>query len=225
VSQPTLSIIVCTYNREDYLVKCLQHLSRQSAKKDLYQVLVINNNSTDDTEKVCLNFKKTHSDIQFCHLIEKRQGLSFCRNRGLKESTGELISYIDDDAFADNDFTGNLIDYFQLNPEVSAIGGKVTPVYQGDPPAWMSRYLLPLVAALDKGKHSKPFRHMQFPIGANMGFRRSVLDEEEPFHTGLGRKGNYLGSGEEKDLFFILKKRNCQINNVPVLNVLKKINQ
>jgi cellulose synthase/poly-beta-1,6-N-acetylglucosamine synthase-like glycosyltransferase len=89
----------------------------------------------------------------------------------------------------------------------------------------MSRYLLPLVAALDKGKHSKPFRHMQFPIGANMGFRRSVLDEEEPFHTGLGRKGNYLGSGEEKDLFFRLKKRNCQIHYVPGVHVLHSIPQ
>ncbi|GJM28679.1 MAG: glycosyl transferase family 2 [Cyclobacteriaceae bacterium] len=223
MSQPTLSIIVCTYNRDKYLVKCLEHLSNQSAHNDVFEIVVVNNNSTDDTDRVCSDFKKNHHEIQFHYVTEKQQGLSICRNRGLKVSAGLLVSYIDDDAFADSDYVKNLIRYFREHPEVDAIGGKVTPVYQGDPPDWMSRYLLPLVASLDKGEQSKPFGGVQFPIGANMAFRRSVFSEAEPFHTGLGRKGKFLGSGEEKDLFYRLKRRKCQIHYVSDVKVLHYI--
>lgn len=223
MNKPKLSIIVCTYNRDKYLIKCLGRLSNQSAEKNLYEIIVINNNSDDDTEKVCLNFKQDHPELLYKYILEERQGLSYSRNRGIIESAGELISYIDDDAFADNAFAQNLIQYFEQNPAVGAIGGKVTPEYQEDPPSWMSRYLLPLVAALDKGNHPKPFRGMEFPIGANMAFRRLTLERVELFDTQLGRKGHFLGSGEEKDLFYRLKKKNCKIHYVPDVKVSHSI--
>ena len=218
-----MSIIVCTYNRDEFLIKCLEHLSNQSAEKNQYEIIVINNNSNDDTEKVCLNFENDHPDLLYKYILEEQQGLSYSRNRGIMESSGELISYIDDDAFADYEFVKNLIRYFDQNPAVGAIGGKVTPVYQEDPPPWMSRYLLPLVAALDKGNYPKPFRGMEFPIGANMAFRRLTLKSMELFDTGLGRKGHFLGSGEEKDLFLRLKKEKCKIHYVPSVKVMHSI--
>lgn len=215
MDQPLLSIVICTYNRDKYLSDCLDHLSKQIAPKITFEILVINNNSTDSTSRICLNYGEKHPGIQFRHLIEERQGLSFSRNRGLTESKSGLISYIDDDAFADPCYVSNLIDYFQQHPEVDAIGGKVIPIYQSREPLWMSRYLLPLVAALDLGNSPRPFKDREFPIGANMAFRRAVLDSSEPFDTQLGRKGSFLGSGEEKDLFFRLRKQKCKIHYVP----------
>jgi len=223
VNKPRLSIIVCTYNRDNFLIKCLEHLSNQSAEKHLFEIIVINNNSDDNTETICHNFRINHPELLFEHILEVKQGLSICRNRGIRASNGELISFIDDDAFADKKFAHNLIQYFHLHPEVAAIGGKVTPSYQGDPPSWMSRYLLPLVAALDKGNYPKPFRGTEFPIGANMAFRRSIIDSMDPFDTDLGRKGLFLGSGEEKDLFFKLKKKKYKIHYVPDVQVSHSI--
>jgi GT2 family glycosyltransferase len=80
-----------------------------------------------------------------------------------------------------------------------------------------------LVAALDLGKKPKPFTGKQFPIGANMALRRSVLEETGLFHTNLGRKGSYLGSGEEKDLFYRIKKQHRQIHYVPDAHVYHAI--
>lgn len=225
MSKPRLSIIVCTYNRDKFLIKCLEHLSNQSAEKSLYEIIVINNNSNDDTENLCLNFRDDHPFLSFKYVLEKQQGLSYSRNRGIMESAGELISYIDDDAYADYDFAQNLMQYFHQNPEVGALGGKVTPEYQGDPPSWMSRYLLPLVAALDKGTKPKRFRGLEFPIGANMAFRHNTLTSVELFDTQLGRKGQFLGSGEEKDLFYRLKKKGCRIHYVPDVKVSHSIPQ
>ena len=219
MNKPLLSVVVCTYNRDNYLQQCLDHLSKQTALKELFEVLVIDNNSTDRTPQVCEDFGTTHQEIQFEYFVEPSQGLSYCRNRGISESSGEIISYIDDDALADTDYASNLISYFQHYPEVDAIGGKVTPIYEGQEPRWMSKYLLPLVAALNMGMSSKPFTGRKFPIGANMAFRRSVLMEIGAFRTELGRIGSYLGSGEEKDMFYRLKKQYKLIHYVPSVHV------
>ena len=217
---PTLlSIVICTYNRDKYLQKCLEHLTKQSADTTSFEVLVVDNNSNDQTSKIAEEFKRTNQQLNFRYILEKEQGLSFSRNRGVNESQSDLISFIDDDAFADESYVANTIAYFQSHPEVDAIGGKVTPVYENGEPDWMSPYLLPLVAALDKGKIAKPFKGRQFPIGANMAFRKSVLENFQPFNTALGRKGEYLGSGEEKDLFFRLKANKHLAHYVPEVHV------
>lgn len=223
VNQPELSIVICTYNRDQYLKECLDHLSIQTASKNLFEVLVIDNNSTDQTEETCHNYQKANPQVQFKYIIEPNQGLSFCRNRGIAESWGDIISYIDDDAFADQDYVSNSISYFKGHTNVDAIGGKVTPLYHSSEPKWISSYLLPLVAALDMGETAGPFRGWRFPIGANMAFRRAALPNSAPFHTGLGRKGLFLGSGEEKELFYRLKKRNRSIHYVPGVHVRHSI--
>ncbi len=223
MNRPILSIVICTYNRDKYLQKCLNQLSKQTASKNLFEVVVVNNKSTDQTEEICLNYKKANPQLQFKYLIEPLQGLSYCRNRGVVESLGEIISYIDDDAFAGRDYASNLISYFQDHLKVDAIGGKVTPLYQSNEPKWMSRYLLPLVAALDMGDAARTFPRWRFPIGANMAFRRTILVDSGPFHPGLGRKGSFLGSGEEKELFYRLKKQNRSIHYVPNVHVKHSI--
>jgi len=223
MNNPLLSIVICTYNRDKYLKKCLDHLVRQTADYDQFEVLVINNRSTDTTEQVCKDFQRGNPDIHFSHYFEDKQGLSFCRNRGIRESKASIISYIDDDAFADAEYARQLIGYFQHHPDVDAVGGRVTPIYHSQEPPWMSRFLLPLVAALDKGHKPGPFTGREFPIGANMAFRRSALEETGLFHTDLGRKGSYLGSGEEKDLFNQMKKQRRKIHYVPGAHVLHHI--
>jgi glycosyltransferase involved in cell wall biosynthesis len=223
VNKPLLSVVICTYNRDNYLRQCLDHLAQQTALVELFEILVIDNRSTDGTRQVCDAFRDNHPEIQFNYCLEQNQGLSHCRNRGIEESNSELISYIDDDALADTDYVSNLITYFQHFPEVDAIGGKVTPIYQSDAPPWMSKYLLPLVAALDMGLSSKPFKGRKFPIGANMAFRRSVLLEIGTFSTDLGRVGSYLGSGEEKDMFYRMKKQQKRVDYVPNVHVFHSI--
>jgi len=150
--QPELSIIICTYNREDFLPLTLQSLSLQSPDKHRYEVLVVDNNSTDRTASLCQKFIEHHPDINLRYFLEKNQGLAFARNRGIKESSGRIISFIDDDAEARSDYAMNLIRTFQEYSNYDAIGGKVIPLFpEKKEPAWLSKYIWGVVAKVDKG--------------------------------------------------------------------------
>lgn len=205
---PKLSVVVCTYNRVTYLIRALQHLHEQKGiDPDDYEVIIVNNNSLDDTEsKVAQFLTDKHLDGKWTYVLEKNQGHTYSRNRGIKESSGELISFIDDDAYVRKDYCKAIIDFFRSEPDVSAIGGKIIPLYESEKPKWMSRYLLPLVAALDMGAKPQRFRRGKFPIGANMAYRAKVFEDYGLFNTELGRRGQGLEGGDEKDLIFRLRQ-------------------
>ena len=214
-NSPKLSIVVCTYNRAVYIGKTLNHLLKQTADQSDYEVIIVNNLSTDQTEDICQSFLQDHPDAPFYYFVETNQGHSYSRNRGIKESKGDIVAFIDDDAFVHPDFGSNIIQYFQQHPEVQAIGGKILPVYEGQSPTWMSHFLLPLVSALEMGSQPKPFKGRKFPVGANIAFRRTVFDRYGLFNVALGRIGSGLMGGDEKELIYRLKTQHEPVHYVP----------
>jgi len=214
-----ISVIVCTYNRQEYLPDCLKHLAEQTADKKDYEVIIIDNNSTDNTVNLTMDFIENYPEVNAIYHCEYNQGLTYARNRGVKEAKGEIISFIDDDAFVDKDFISEIQSYFDQHQKVSAIGGKILPVYEGKPPKWMSKYLLTLVSAIDMGNSPKKFKDSKFPIGANMAFRSDMFNKYGLFNTDLGRKGTELEGGEEKEMFLRLRKGNEEIHYVPKVKV------
>lgn len=212
-----LSIIVCTFNREKYIGRCLEHLVNQNADTSTFEVIVINNNSTDSSAQICSEIVSQHA--HFHYFLEKNQGLSYSRNRGIKESKGDILAFLDDDAFAQKDYVSNTIKFFKNHSEVQAIGGKIKPLYEGTPPKWMTSYLWPLVAAQDLGDRPKPFSGRKFPIGANMAFQKSIFERYGTFNLNLGRTGTKLEGGEEKDFFLRLKKDRISVFYVPNVEV------
>jgi len=167
------SVVVCTYNRSDYLVKVLNCLNIQ------YEVIVVNNNSTDDTESICNEFIKNHPDIIFEYSLETNKGLSFARNTGIDLSKGEWVVFLDDDAEPISEYLTNISDFLEKHPECMAAGGRIYPNYEIAEPKWMSKFLLPLVSAIDLGDKSKKFPTNKYPIGANMLFKREIFKEKE----------------------------------------------
>src|SRR5690606_35023009 len=107
--------------REQYIIKCLEHCFNQTLNKDLYEVILVNNNSPDQTEKLCIEFKKNHPKLSLNYVNEFNQGHTWARNRGIIESRGEIISFLDDDAFVYDDYAQNLVDYMKENPQVRGI--------------------------------------------------------------------------------------------------------
>lgn len=210
-----VSVIVCTYNRDKYLSKTLDHLKNQSLNKDLYEIVIVNNNSIDDTENICKKFLNDSPELNVKYVNETSQGHSYSRNRGIKEASGSILSFIDDDAFVDQDFIKNIHYFFETYKDATALGGKIIPVYESKEPLWMSRYLLPLVAALDMGGKVIPFEGRKFPIGANMSFRSFIFEKYGLFNVNLGRKGAGLEGGDEKEVFLRLKKQNEPVYYVP----------
>lgn len=127
-----ISIIICTYNRDKYIYQTLRRIAINTFSANKYEIILVNNNSTDQTEIECKRFHNDFPDLNFRYYVEKKQGLSFARNRGIEESTGDIILFIDDDAFMETNYLHNLTVNLKSNPEAAAFGGKIIPSFEND---------------------------------------------------------------------------------------------
>ena len=218
-----ISVIICTYNRDKFIYRTLEHIACNGFPTDSYEIILIDNNSTDQTAAECQRFSDRFPDLNFHYFTETQQGLSFARNRGIREAQGDILLFLDDDAFMQKDYLLRLSGYLRNYPDAAAFGGKITPLYEsGKIPEWMSKWTYSWVSAINKGTNVCLFEGNSYPIGANMGFRRASIPPEG-FNTALGRnKGNLMG-GEEKDIFNRMKARNARIYYFPDTEVLHVI--
>lgn len=197
-----LSAVICTYNREKYIYNVLRSIAENDFSKDGYEIVLVNNNCTDNTEAECLRFKNDFPDVAFHCFHEPNQGLSYARNCGIRESKGDIIIYVDDDAVVNKEYLRTYAEFFSRCHEAAAAGGPITPQYETEEPEWMSHYTrMLLTGALDLGSKEREFPKGAFPGGGNVAYRRSVFDQIGLFNVELGRKGNSLIGAEEKDLF------------------------
>ena len=214
-----ISVVVCTYNRELYLPKMLASVAVQNCDTTDFEVILVNNKSTDNTEEICLKFKAENSSVNFNYFLETNQGLSFARNRGIRESKGDFIVFIDDDAFLDENFIKELKQYLKDAPKELGFGGKILPYLECELPVWMSNYLSSLMSIINLGSEVTLFKGSKYPIGANMGVSRSVIEKIGMFNESLGRTGTSMLGGEEKDSFFRIKEAGIPIYYFPKMLV------
>ncbi len=201
------SVIFCTYNREKYIYNAMKSIADQSFAADRYEIVLVNNNSTDSTEQICRQFQTDYPHINFLYFVETNQGLSYARNRGIEESTGDILIFVDDDATAFDGYMAAIDAFFDNYPQAVAAGGPIVPVYEAAKPKWLSHYTEQLIGgALYEGKDEKPFRNGKYPGGGNSAFRKTVFEKYGLFNVELGRKGTGLIGAEEKDLYDRLVK-------------------
>ena len=198
-----ISVILCTYNRDRYIYNVLDSVAGGTLPPTEYEVVLVNNNSTDRTEEECRRFEADHPDVALRYFMEPQQGLSHARNRGIREAKGDVLVYVDDDALVNREYLETYASFFKRNSDAVAAGGPITPRYDGcTEPSWMSHYTRQLVTGeLNLGKHEREFPRDAFPGGGNAAYRKSVFDTVGLFNVELGRKGNSLIGAEEKDLF------------------------
>ena len=210
-----ISAIVCTYNREKFLPKALESLANQTLSYDNFEVVIINNNSTDSTEEICNNFHKNFPNINYSYVIESQQGLSFARNRGIIESKGRLITFIDDDAWLEEMFLEVIVNFMKKHQDVDSVGGKILLDYEDKEPDWMNKYMASLFGYFVYSENIKKFKPNNFPRGSNMTFRKNVFELVGNFNTELGRIGQGMGGGEEKDIYKRIYDHKLAVYNLP----------
>lgn len=214
-----LSVVVCTYNRAKFVVDALDSIVAQDFDKSKYEVVLINNNSPDNTAELCESYGDKVPGLQYRYYVEYEPGVSHARNRGVAEARADIIVFLDDDGIAEPNLLPVVYDFFQKTPDAAATGGRVYPNYESKRPRWMSHFLIPLTSSLDKGNKVKVFKRRSFPMGANMAFRASVFKEYGNFRVELGRKKLNLAGAEEKDLFYRIMNAGKKVYYVPQLVV------
>lgn len=197
-----ISVVVCTYNRSKLLKRCLMSLVEQNFPKENYEIVLIDNASTDDTKNVIFNFIEQYKLFTIRYIYEPTQGLSFARNRGYKESKNEIVAYIDDDAIADKDWIKELSRGY-TDDKIVCVGGKlINKLDEGiEPPSWFSYALKKIfLGETDFGEKEKILENKKYLVGSNISFRKEILELLKGFKTDLGRFPDRLCIGEETEI-------------------------
>ncbi|GFO64822.1 glycosyltransferase [Geomonas paludis] len=196
-----ISVVICTYNRSALLRDSVADLQAQDFPASQYEILVVDNNSSDDTRTVT-GALAASSKVAVRYLFEARQGLSFARNTGIRNAAGDVVVFTDDDIAAPANYL-NEIDRVFTDPTVAAAGGPIRPIWPGPVPEWLTAdwhgflTINDFAAAAETGFFQGP---CEYPWGANIAFRRGIFDRIGTFPTDLGRVGNCLMSNEEVGL-------------------------
>ncbi|MDU1904275.1 MAG: glycosyltransferase family 2 protein [Dysgonomonas sp.] len=218
------SFITCTYNRDKYLGKTLQSVCEQSFPANDYEIIVIDNNSTDNTAQICEKFRTDYPDKQFRYFKETDQGLSFALNRGIKEAKGEYIIYADDDETVNSNHLELLNSHLNALPEAALAASPVVPIYEKGEPKWMSRFTQRLIGGyFNQGNEVKKLSPSHYPGTGHTIIKRELYEKFGYYNTDLGRKGSSLIGAEDKDMFNRLKNNNIACYYFPDIPIFHHI--
>lgn len=213
-----ISAIICTLNRAAYLEKAIQSLVHQTLPKEQYEVIVVDNGSTDDTKAVVEGFEH-FGNLRY--IQEPIIGLSQARNTGWQKAKGEYIAYLDDDAIACKDWLRRILHAFDTaQPRPGSVGGKVIPLWEVERPAWLPPEMENTFAIVDWGDKSKFLtEEHEHNVGCNVAYPLKILQECGGFNTNLGRKGTNLLSNDENLIRSYIRQHNLGIYYDPEICV------
>lgn len=212
---PLITVALCTHNHADRLAKTLADLAMVYPPDGAWELLVVDNASTDATSGILAASHWRPADVNVRIVREERLGISYARNRALQEARGEYLLFIDDDETPDSHwiraYEQAIRDY---NPD--ALGGRIEVQFEdGDPPAWLQDELLGFLGKLDHGPE-RWLTRIDTPIfTGNAAFRRSIFKHVGIFDTTLGRSGKLNTGGEDVDLYRRLVQNGFRIRWVP----------
>ena len=209
------SVAICTYNRLSLLKLCIESIAALKTTPDLFEVLIIDNNSTDGTEEFCKTVSQHYPNHQWRYFKETNQGIAFARTRGAKEATGDIVAYIDDDCLAEANWLDEIISFYDNNAEAMSTGGRIIPKYLVPVADWFGKYFWGLVGSYDLGKSVFQMKGVRYPSGANMHFRKNAFEKYGYFDGNLGRSGKSLMAGEEKAMYLKLIHANEKVFYLP----------
>lgn len=218
-----ITVLVCTFNRCGALRELLASALAQETGGDFtFEVLVVDNNSTDLTRLVVEGLiADGHTEVRY--LFEAQQGKSFALNTGLSAARGAFIATADDDLLLPPDYLRRIWQAFQAHPQLAVVGGKVLPLWQGTPPAWLTQAHWSALALCDYG--TAPIEtSVQRPICLLAGaFRRAAVEEVGGYHTALSVTKGQIGGTEDVDLLRRLYEAGYAGLYVPELWLLHKV--
>jgi glycosyltransferase involved in cell wall biosynthesis len=212
-----LTVTIQTYNHAETLAATLHSLAGLRCPADAdYEILVINNNSSDRTARVIEEFGAILGP-RLRSVPEPRQGLSHARNLALAAARGDVVCFLDDDAVADAGWLAAHAELYRTDERIVAAAGRIglrwPPGWSR--PAWLPADLESYLSGLDLGPERCVLEYPRHPYGCNMSIRRDVAREIGGFSDRLGRRGRCLRSNEEKLFFYRIHEQGGQVVYAP----------
>jgi glucosyl-dolichyl phosphate glucuronosyltransferase len=200
-----VTITICTWNRCELLRQTLEQVTHLLIPSDLeYEILVVDNNCTDNTSSVLASFAD-RLPLRVVH--ELQPGLSHARNRALLEARGDYILWTDDDVLVEETWLAAFVAGARQFPEAAAFGGTIVPWFTAEPDPDLSAafpFLRRGFCGLERTMPAGILLDGEYVWGANMALRRRAA-EGMTFDMSIGIAPDFLGGGEE--LVFIRQLR------------------
>jgi glycosyltransferase involved in cell wall biosynthesis len=207
-----ITIAICTYNRASYVRKCLLSIRDQVYTYPDVEVLVVDNNSQDETKAMVSSLQDENWTLRY--VMESNQGLSYARNRAIKESEATWIAYLDDDATGYPDYVQRM-KWVIDTKAYDCFGGMYYAHYEQRKPKWIGddfgtkRRLTKEISQIDTG----------FLSGGNFICKKEALEAVGGFDVNLGMNGTKMGYGEEDKVQMDLRAQGYILGFDPELKI------
>ncbi len=205
-----ISIIICTYNRCESLKDTLDSFLTQGCDGCDFEIIVVDNNSTDKTKEVVKNYISIFAN-KLRYVFEEKQGQSHARNAGIKASRGNIIAFTDDDVIVPQNWIINITQKFKHDRALMALVGGYISIADKDVIPKMNRDLSEcIIGKIPNGG------------GFNMAFRKELF-------AAIGFFDGYLGPGsrgycaDDTDFIYRIKKYNKKLVYAPEIIIFHKI--
>lgn len=208
MSRPTISIIIATIG-DPLLQKSILSISNQSAELENIEIIIVDNKLRGEIPSL-ITEKKSIKVIR-----ESMQGLSYARNRGFTEASGNYVAYIDDDAVANKDWVDKIVEHIKNSPDIEAFGGPYECLNPKELPSWFPSK----VTRMSHGNRRRFLKEGEYLSGTNMIYSRKLLIRLGGFAVNLGMNAGKLGYGEETELQNRIKKMGIKIHYDPSIIV------
>ena len=199
------TVLICTYNRAAYLAETLDSIAALDVPSSIaWDVLVVDNNSSDDTRAVVENRARSYP-VRLRYLFEGSQGKSNALNAGIAATAARVIVFTDDDVRVPRGWLTAAITPLPGREDIDYTGGPVRPIWGGRKPSWLDEKgnLGGTIAVKDHG--GVPFvfeERTKTPLGVNMAVRRALIERIGGFRPDLGRRGKSLLGQEQAEFFY-----------------------
>lgn len=221
------TVAICTYNGGNRLPRLFACLKSQLIPEHLFwEILVIDNNSTDNTAQIIAECQATWNlPIPFKYFFEIEQGAAFARKRAVQEAKAPLIGFLDDDNLPAPDWVASAILFGREHPLAGAYGSQVEGKFEGELPANFER-IQPFLAITERGSEPKlytPWKKV-LPPGAGLVVRRKAWLASVPQHCILrGRTPESMLTGEDLEVVSYIQKAGWEIWYNPKMQIKHQI--
>jgi len=212
------SIIVCTYNRLKLLKNTLESIkSLTIPPNSKVELIIVDNNSNDGTKEYCSSIIN-YFTFPYKYVFEQMPGLSNARNRGLVESSNNILVFTDDDIIVPTDWISNYIKVFN-ETKADCLFGRINAIWPYKLlPKWYNSSFDPIFGILDYGFMRMEIKTRRYEFfGANFALKKDVLINLGGFNPKLGRQPDKLYISEETRIFFDLLKNKNRIIYEPMI--------
>ncbi|MBV9181813.1 MAG: glycosyltransferase family 2 protein, partial [Acidobacteria bacterium] len=214
---PLISVVICTYNRCESLLVTLESLKQMSVPSHLgWELIIVDNNSSDPTRETIRSLLTSGVSLPVKYVLEPISGLSQARNRGIQESSGAIIAFLDDDVAVSEQWLQEVSRAFREH-QAECIGGRVLLEENHPRPEWWDKTFDAAVGEFDRGPEVIIDHTEETPIGigANIFFKRTAFERCGGFRTDMGRNAQRLTTGEETDMVQRLRHQGREVMYYP----------